>query len=196
MKWFRVISPIALSISGLAIAISYTGIFEVFELSIFDYWFRLRPTEAREERIVVVTIDESDLNYLGQWPISDEVLAQLIDKINRQQPRAIGLDIYRDLPVPPGTEKLATVLRSTPNLIGVEKAIDETVKPPAILKEQSQVALADLVVDRDSKVRRGLLSIQLDSGEVQLGLATRLALMYLASENIELQAVEIRLSDR
>jgi adenylate cyclase len=38
-------------------------------------------------------------------------------------------------------------------------------------------------------VRRGLLSIQLDNGEIQLGLATRLALMYLAAEGVELQPV-------
>ena len=189
MKWLRVISPIALGISGLAIAITQTGIFQSLELSVFDLWFRLRPTEEKEQRLIVVTIGEADLNHLGQWPISDDTLSQLIVKIKQQQPRAIGLDIYRDLPVKPGTEKLASVLRSTPNLIGVEKSIDEKVKPSTILKQQEQVASADLIVDDDSKVRRGLLSIQLDNGQVQLGLATRLALMYLATEGVELQAV-------
>ena len=190
MKWLRVLSPIALGISGIAIAINYTGVFQALELSVFDWWFRLRPAEAREERIVVVTISESDISHLGQWPISDEILSELITKIKQQQPRAIGLDLYRDLPVKPGTEKLDAVLRSTPNLIGVEKAIDETVKPSPILEEREQIALADLIVDRDSKVRRGLLAIQLDNGRVQLSLAARLALTYLAAENIELQAVE------
>jgi adenylate cyclase len=37
------------------------------------------------------------------------------------QPRAIGLDIYRDLPVEPGHEKLVQVFKSTPNLIGNSK---------------------------------------------------------------------------
>jgi adenylate cyclase len=189
MKWLRIIAPIACGISVGAIAISYTGIFQSLELSVLDWWFRLRPSEAREERIVVVTIDESDLARLGQWPISDEILSQLITKIREQQPRAIGLDIYRDLPVPPGTKKLDAVLRSTPNLVGVEKAIAPTVKPSPILKEEDRVALADIIVDRDGKVRRGLLSIQQDNGEVQLGLATRLALMYLAAEGVELETV-------
>ncbi len=171
------------------IAVSYTGIFQTLELSAFDLWFRLRPSEARDQRIVVVTISESDINYLGQWPISDEILSQVITKISQQKPRAIGLDIYRDLPIEPGSKKLAKVFSSTPNLIGVEKAIDEIVKPSPILKQLEQVASADLVIDRDSKVRRGLLSIQLDNGQVQLGLATKLALMYLAGEDVELQAV-------
>ena len=190
MKWFRGILPIALGISGVAIALSYTGLFQTLELSLYDRWFRLRPTEAREERVVVVTIGEADLNTLKQWPISDRVLSELIAKIEQQQPRAIGLDLYRDLPVKPGTEALASIFRSTPNLIGVEKAIADKIEPSPILQEQEQVALADLILDSDRKVRRALLSIQLDNGQVQLGLATRLALMYLAAEDIELQAVE------
>ena len=190
LKRLRDISAIASCVSGLAIALSYTGIFQSLELSILDYWFRLRPREATEKRIVVVTIGEKDINRLGQWPISDDTLSQLITKIDRQKPRVIGLDLYRDLPVSPGTEKLAATFRSTPNLVGIEKAIGTRVKPSPILKQQEQVALADLVIDRDSKVRRGLLSIQLNNGQVQLGLATRLALMYLAAEGIELEAVE------
>ena len=190
MKWLRIISPIALGTAGVAICLTYTRIFQSSELSVFDRWFCLRPVEKKEERIVVVTIDESDLNSLGQWPLSDDVLSKLITKIKQQQPRVIGLDLYRDLSVKPGTEKLEAVLRSTPNLIGVEKAVGEKVKPNAILKKREQVALADLVVDHDGKVRRSLLSLQMDNGQIQLGLATRLALMYLAAEGIELQTVE------
>ena len=190
MKWLRVISPLLLGISGTTIALSYMGIFQSLELSVLDRWFRFRPAEAKEERVVVVTIAESDLNRLGQWPISDDILSSLISKINEQQPRAIGLDLYRDLPVQPGTNKLASILRSSPNLVGVEKIIGEAVQPSKFLKEQEQVAFADLIVDRDRVVRRGLLSVSLDNGRVQLGLATRLALMYLAQEGIELQPVD------
>ena len=181
---------IALGICGLAIAINYTGVFQLLELSILDRWFCLRPDEAPEQRIVIVTMSESDLNYLQQWPISDLVLSRLISQIKQQKPRAIGLDLYRNLAVKPGTKKLEVVLRNTPNLIGVEKALNETIPPSPILKEQDRVAFADLVIDVDNKIRRGLLAIQLDNGEVQLSLSTRLALMYLAGEGIELQAVE------
>lgn len=119
----------------------------------------------------------------------NRTLSQLITKINQQNPRVIGLDIYRDLPVPPGTAELEKVFLSTPNLIGVEKLVSEKVKPSPILKQQKQVALADLVRDEDGKIRRGLLAVELDNGQVQLGLAARLALMYLAAEGIEPQTV-------
>jgi len=190
LKKLRGILGITCGVSSLVIAFSYLGIFQSLELSTLDSWFRLRPTETKERRIVIVTINESDIDQLGQWPISDEILSQLIIKISQQKPRAIGLDLYRDLPVKPGTDNLTEVLRSTPNLIGVEKAIGEQVKPSPILEEQGQIALADLVIDQDQIVRRGLLSIQLEDNHIKLGLATRLALMYLAAEGVELEAID------
>ena len=190
LKRLRDIFAIASCASGLAIAATYVGLFQNIEWLTLDLWFRLRPQEQQESRITVVTISESDLRQLGQWPISDSVLAELITKISQQQPVAIGLDLYRDLPVEPKTEKLASVFRSTPNVIGVEKAIGDRVSPPPILEQQQQIALADLLIDSDGKVRRGLLSAREKTGEVKLGLATRLALMYLSKEGIELKPVK------
>ena len=184
IKQFAPVLLLAFGISGLAIAISYLKIFQLFELSAYDAWFRFRPTEAPEKRIVVVTINESDIRQIGQWPMSDHTLGQLINKIRQQQPKAIGLDIYRDLPVSPGTKELEAVLESNPNLIGVEKIIGERVQPSPILKQQNQTALSDLVRDGDGTIRRGLLSVEIDDGQIQLGLGTRLALMYLASAEI------------
>ena len=185
IKWFWSLLLVAFAASGLTIGATYLKAFQLFELLAFDTWVRLRPLEAKENRVVVVTISESDINELGQWPLSDRTLSQLITKINQYQPRAIGLDIYRGLPVKPGTAELEAVFRSTPNLIGVEKAIGKSVKTSAILEAQGQTALADVVKDTDGKIRRGLLSIELNDGQIQLGLATTLALMYLEAEGIE-----------
>jgi diguanylate cyclase (GGDEF)-like protein len=174
----------------VAIAGSYLGIFQSLELSCWDLWVRLRPQESLESRIVVVTIDESDIDNLGHWPVSDRVLAQLITKIKQQKPRIIGLDLYRNLAVEPGEAQLNRVFESTSNLIGVEKAIGEKVKPSPILEKQGQIAMADLVVDRDGKIRRGLLSIRLSNEEIKLGLSAKLALHYLAAEGINLEKIE------
>ena len=190
LKRLRDIFAIASCASGLAIAATYLGLFQNIEWLTLDLWFRMRPQEQRESRIAVVTISESDITQLQQWPISDSVLSELIVKINQQQPRVIGLDLYRDFPVEPGGEKLTSVFRSTPNLVGVEKASGDRVAPPPILAEQQQVALADLVIDSDGKVRRGLLSVRTKDGEVKLGLATKSALMYLFQEGIELKPVK------
>ncbi len=183
---------IAPSIALLVILGSFTGVYQTLEWATFDFWFRIRDPEPKDSRIIVVNIGESDIQALGQWPISDGKLAQLLQTINQQQPRAIGLDLYRDLPHgnPEEQEALNQVYRSTPNLIAVEKVVGETVNAANLLKEQDQTAMADLVLDKDGKVRRGLIAATLDDGQTVLGLATKVALIYLQQEDIYLEASE------
>ncbi len=188
-KWQGVLIT-APTVAGLVIATAGTGSFQLLEWATLDQFFQQRPQEAVDPRILVITIDESDITQIGTWPIPDQVLAQLLRKINAQQPRAIGLDLYRDLPVEPGHQELVEVFQSTPNLIGVEKVVGETVAPSPTLKQRDQVAMADLVLDADGKVRRGLLSVQLDDESIHLGLGVKLALMYLDAEGITLQMTD------
>ncbi|MBD2040847.1 CHASE2 domain-containing protein [Microcoleus sp. FACHB-672] len=178
-------------VAGLVIIANSFGCFQLLEWATLDKFFRLRPREPVDPRIVVVTIDESDIKRLGQWPMSDAVLAKLIENLKKQQPLAIGMDLYRNLPVQPGHNALVKVYQTTPNLIAVEKVVGETVTPPVILKRQNQVALADLVIDADGKVRRGLLSVKPNENESsQLSLAARLALIYLKEKGIGLEMAD------
>jgi CHASE2 domain-containing sensor protein len=97
------------------------GLFNLPEWKIRDGWVRQRPSQAIADEIVIVTIDERDIQLVRKWPIPDWSLAQLLEKIKAQQPHAIGLDLYRDLPEGSGYEQLVQVFRNSPNLIGVEK---------------------------------------------------------------------------
>ncbi len=191
-KW-RGILLAAPSVAGLVIGAGSIGVFQLLEWATLDRFFRLRPLEPPDPRVLVVTIDEPDIARVGKWPMSDELLAKLIQNLKAQQPRAIGLDLYRDLPVEPGHQALINVFESTPNLIGVEKLAGQKVAPPPSLKKLEQVGLADLVLDADGKVRRGLISIRDDDGETKLGLAATLALMYLQKEGITLESVNAEL---
>lgn len=177
------------TIAGLVIAANSLGVFQLLEWATFDQFFCIRPPAPVEPRIVIITIDESDINKTGQWPISDAVLTQLLTKVKAQKPEAIGLDIYRDLPVPPGHLKLVKLFQSTPNLIGVEKVVGNAVPASPTLSKLKQVGMADLVLDADGKVRRALLSVR-SGGEVHLSLGTKLALMYLEKKGVKLQLID------
>jgi adenylate cyclase len=190
IRQWRGVFLTAPAVAGLAIAGSQGGLFQSMEWAAYDSAFRLRPQEATDPRLVIVTIDESDIQQFGKWPISDAVLAQAIEKIEQQQPRAIGLDIYRDLPVEPGYQRLVSVFKNTSTLIGIEKVSGKTVAAPLALSKEGRVALADLVLDADGKVRRALLSAKSKDGQTQLALGTTLALKYLESDGIGLQPVE------
>ncbi|MGB5896604.1 MAG: CHASE2 domain-containing protein [Geitlerinemataceae cyanobacterium] len=186
-QWRGVVA-IAPLVAATLVAGSRLGAFRVLEWATLDLLFQTRPIEPVDERIAIVTIDDADITQVGDWPIPDAVLAQLIEKIRDRQPLTIGLDLYRDLPEEPGHQQLVKVFESTDNLIGVEKAIgNNLVAPPPTLEKSDRVALADLIEDTDGKVRRALL---LAGSNARMGLGTRLALDYLKQQDIELQPVE------
>ncbi|MFO7031549.1 adenylate/guanylate cyclase domain-containing protein [Limnospira fusiformis CCALA 023] len=175
-------------VTALVIAIQWAGVLQLFGWAAFDQFMRLRPLEPMDPRIVVVTVDEPDIRNVGQWPIPDAVLADLVTIIDQQQPVAIGLDIYRDLPVQPGHQQLLEVYQTVPNLIGVEKVVSDgstaTIAPPPELKEKGRVGSIDLVLDADGRIRRGLLSLQPEDNQTVLSLGAKLALMYLYQHGI------------
>lgn len=168
------------------------GLFNLPEWKIRDEWVRQRSSEAIADQIVIVTIDERDIQSVRKWPVPDWALARLLEKIRAQEPRAIGLDLYRDLPEGSGHEQLVQVFRNTPNLIGVEKITGERVNPPPELKKKDQVGLADLVLDGDRFVRRALLTAEdaKEKNTIKAGLATLVALKYLEAEKISLESID------
>ncbi len=180
---------IALGVTASVLLLRFCGLLQGLELDLLDQFFRWHPPEPPEERIAIVTIDEPDIAEVGQWPIPDRVLAQVIAKIKAQEPRAIGLDLYRDLPVEPGHTDLVNLFQSTPNLFGIEKVVGNRVAPPPTLSQGQQVGFADQVLDVDGKVRRALLSVKLSENEVRYGLAVKLALYYLEAEGVTLEAI-------
>ncbi|HAG80295.1 MAG TPA: adenylate/guanylate cyclase domain-containing protein [Cyanobacteria bacterium UBA12227] len=183
----RGIWTVAPSIACLTIALRLLGWFQPWEWMALDQFFRYRPLEPVDERIVIVGINEADLKQIGQWPIPDAVLVQLIEKIKAQKPKAIGLDLYRDLPVAPGHAELVKIFQTTPNLIGIEKLNEEdpsaAVAASPVLGQLGQVGFNNLVVDVDGKLRRALLYMTKNE-QPTVSFSMRLALLYLQDKNI------------
>ncbi|WP_017715063.1 CHASE2 domain-containing protein [Kamptonema formosum] len=190
-RWrFVLAASPAVAVSVMAGGVA--GLFQQLEWATLDQFFRLRPAEPADERVLIVKINESDITKMGQWPIPDAVLAELIQKLKAKQPAAIGLDIYRDLPVEPGHQQLVRVMKSSPDLIGVKKVAGEKVAPPPALSKLDRVALADLVLDADGKVRRSLISANDSTGQIALSLGARLSLMYLESKGVTLKKLDAK----
>lgn len=176
----------ASAVASTVIVMRWFGFFQVWEWAAFDQFVRWRPAEPIDSRIVIVEIKEADLQKYG-YPISDAVLAQLLQKLHAGKPRAIGLDIYRDLPTQPGNAELLKTFKTIPNLIGIELMPDETrlgVRPPPVLEALDRIGFNNVVIDADSKVRRTLLYAWPGDGKTHQSFALRLALLYLEGEGI------------
>ncbi len=174
-------------------ALKMTGNLQVFELAIHDRNIMFEHHKLEQEPpILLVKVVESDIQALGQWPLSDKILSETIEIIAAYKPRAIGVDIYRDIPVPPGHDQLIKTLRSNQNIIVVEKFGDEQsngVLGPPVLQGTEQLGFNDIPSDSGGIVRRGLLF--LDDGETSyFSFPLRLALLYLQVEGVFPQAGE------
>lgn len=187
-QWRGVIIAVP-SVTVMILGIRATGVLQALEFPVLDQFFLLRPQAPIDPRIVIVEINEADVQKVGHWSLTDTELAGLLETIKQQKPAAIGLDLYRDLPVEPGGQALTKLFETTPNLIGVQKvgssSDSSSVNPPPVLKQQDQVGANDLVLDADGKVRRGLFYLEDQTGETVLSFSFKLAEQYLKTKGIE-----------
>ncbi len=173
--------------AGIVILLRSLGLLQTWEWGLYDHFFRLRPAEPLDPRIVIVGITEADIQKYG-YPINDRLLAELLYKLNSLKPRAIGIDIYRDSPQEPGYKNLVTALGNIPNIIGIEKIGTKDnlgIKPPAILDQKEQIGFNNIIMDADGKIRRGLLYMHLEDGDFRESFPLKLALNYLKTEGIK-----------
>jgi adenylate cyclase len=174
----------------VTIGIRELGLLQGLELFAYDQVLQGRPREPIDRRVAIVSITDADLRRFGTTSLSDGVYATAIERLKAMGPRAIGLDIYRDLPQNPGHDRLVRVFKNTPYLIAIAKvqgtnAADRVAPPPA-LAGTDRVASNDFVADLDGKVRRAFIAtIDPNNPDQQVyGLGLYLALLYLNHDGI------------
>lgn len=176
--------------TGVVVGVRHVGGFQQAELVTFDWMMRSRYwNRGKDERLLLVAITEADIQQQQQWPLSDRLVAQVLEKISRFEPAVIGLDLYRDVPQEPGHQELRSQLRSLPNLIGITKLADSQdpgVPAPPILPPDA-IGFNDIVTDPDGVVRRNLLFAATGNGDTSFSFALRVALRYLSLHGISLK---------
>lgn len=161
------------------------GGLEPLELLLYDRLLQLQPpipgrgsNESKSsDRLLVVGINGEDLERYG-WPLTDEILADSLTALQRHDPRVIGVDLYRNLPKPPGSAALSRALQAS-NIVGIMDH-GAGIAPPTDL-EPDQVGFNDLVLDNDGVVRRSLLFVGTPE-EAYYSFPLRISLQYLAQE--------------
>ncbi|MUG97795.1 CHASE2 domain-containing protein [Scytonema sp. UIC 10036] len=183
--------------TGLVMAVRFLGGLQPVELWAFDQLMRLQSDRGIDERLLVVKVTEQDIRQQRQYPLSDRVILQAIEKLQVHQPRAIGLDIYRDFPVEPGYRELAAHIQKNPRLVTICEVSQPESKggnkfgvasPPASSTEN--VGFSDLAVEPDGTVRRYLFHLNPGESLCQASYAfsAELAFRYLYSEGIQPEA--------
>ncbi|NJN62853.1 MAG: CHASE2 domain-containing protein [Coleofasciculaceae cyanobacterium RL_1_1] len=166
-------------------ALQPLGLLRDVDWSVNDTLLRMRPQAPVDESIVIVYADEPDVVDLS-WPLSDQVLADLLQRIDAAKPIAVGLDIFRDIPVgnPADFQKLHQFMGAMESLYGIDRLAtnqSKIVAPPPILEAENRVGFANLPMDADLRIRRLMLSWKAAGDEeFRSSLALLLAERYLA----------------
>ncbi|MEW5861541.1 MAG: CHASE2 domain-containing protein [Cyanobacteriota bacterium] len=187
--------------TSLVVGARQMGILQGQELGAFDQLTRMRRDEGPDNRLLLVEITQGDIETENGWPISDATIAKALEKLEQHEPRAIGIDIIRDVPVKDGNANLLKILKGSDRIITICQLSDgkEAGFPPPPGISPDQVGFADFVKEPDGWVRRSLLvanppvpkaplenpHLCSDPEEQLTSLDLTLALMYLQAEGIE-----------
>jgi CHASE2 domain-containing sensor protein len=150
--------------------LKHAGLLQPLEFRIYDFFLRQQPKAATSDPIVLVEMTEADIQDPSlDYPIHDDKLAELLRALEAQKPAIIGLDIWRDNPVPKigvGLPELNQVLKENDNIIAIftlGKADEGIGGPPVLERDPGRVAFndnfeVDVGVDKMvPKVRRTFL---------------------------------------
>ncbi|HEY9657816.1 MAG TPA: CHASE2 domain-containing protein, partial [Allocoleopsis sp.] len=195
---FKKILVFSLLITVLSMGMRYVGLLQSWELSAFDQMTRLRPPEPPDSRLLIVAVTEEDLRLPVQTQrkgsLSDLALAQLLDRLLPLQPRAIGLDIYRDFSASSTQPKLIDQLRQNPAIFAICKVSDQTINhagiapPPEV--PLARQGFSDVLEDPDRVLRRQLLAMDANPTSpctTPYALSAQLAFHFLEAEGIPIR---------
>ncbi len=163
------------------------GYLEPLELATYDLALNHRwKAETADPRILIVGVTETDFTKLKVTnPLSDQIVAQAIQSLRRHQPRAIGLDIYRDQPNGAGQAELGVALPqpevvSICKMPGMDQAEYPVIAAPGQLSAKN-VGFTNFSIDPDKVLRRQILGMSIldRKCDTDHSLSMRLVLQYL-----------------
>jgi len=196
---------ITATVFGLVTALRITGALESLEIATYDEFLRRRPLPAANaQRITLIEIVEDDIRSFGH-PLCDDTLSSVLERVLAANPRAIGVDLYRDAPVPqpcgardpdaplpPHYQALGKVVTEADRIVMVMGFPDPDgggTPPPKFLEGSNQFGFADLPIDinQDGSLRRALLFLW-DGDTPYVSFPLQLALRYLTPDGLTLTA--------
>lgn len=171
------------------------GWLQFLEFRAYDFFLRQTPLLPSGDPIVLVELTESDIqNPDLDYPLTDEKLAELLQTIVDQHPAVIGLDFWRDVPVPKSglhLTNLNQVLLENTNIVGIY-TLDGIQPPGALMPFPDRLGFNDnFPVDNGvekttPKVRRTWLFVKAESGQRLDSFPFRMASTYLAQHGVDL----------
>ena len=209
LRWIRkifpskdsvyIVLPTSVFITLLLMGIRYFGLLQPLELQAYDWMIRLSggETENLDNPIVVIGITDEDIEKWGQRKISDQKLAELLNKLELDyKPKIIGLDIFLDEQVGEGKATTKAANQAYEDLLELVKKSDQifascqvyrtdrpiagSKPPPGVLEDR--LGYTNSITDSDAVTRRYILTQNFEPAslcQTRFSLGFQLAAQYL-----------------
>ncbi len=177
-------------VTGAVMGVRWMGMLEHLEKKAFDELAQIMPDKGLDSRLLIIGVTADDFKKLNnEYPLHDKTIVRVLEKLNKHQPRTIGLDIYRDIPQGQGRNDLIKYLQKHNHVIPIcmfpdPKKISEGIAPLPGLADRP--GFGDIVEDSDRTIRRHLLAMKpYPSSQCQASssLSFELALHYLKNKS-------------
>ncbi|MEL7408453.1 MAG: CHASE2 domain-containing protein [Cyanobacteria bacterium J06558_2] len=181
---------LTITVTILVLGMRRLGVLQALELLTYDWMVNLQQQDEIDPRLLIVEITDKDIEKYNSYPLKDQTFAQLLQKLQQEQPKVIGFDIYREIDYPPGTDILRKELQQD-NVVVIQligNGNNSVSPPPGIASEQ--IGFNDMVVDvGDDVLRRNLMYVRFGQNYEQemYSFALRLSLKYLDATQPEVQ---------
>jgi adenylate cyclase len=153
-----ILNILILSIFSLILSLPY---FKEINTSFTD---KLQGEKVARDEIVLLLIDDKSLSKIGAWPWNRDTFADLITKVDKKNPRVIGLDVLF-LETRDGDDKLIETLHTiNSRLVLPEKIIDQEVYKSIFSSEKTNLGYVNLNTDSDGKIRTSTITKNINSG--------------------------------
>ena len=173
------------------------GWLEASELKLYDRLLSWGSISPVEQRVLVVTIDDRDIQYQHdqgmalnmRGSLADSALEQLLPKLQAGGAKAIASDVIHDFPF---SAELNNIVAQTDNFLAIcrlkiEQSQLVSIPAPDQLPLE-QVGFSNWAIDNDGTVRRQILGMSPDDVcQTSVSLSLRLALKYLEPIKVEYQ---------
>ena len=194
-----------LTISALITAAAFAAIagarsagsLEGLELGAYDWLLRSRPLIQPEDNpVVLIRLREEEIQKYG-YPLCDARMAVAIARLQEMGAIAIGVDIYRDIPIESCTGRVGdqglagkdtdlaeVALRDDRVIMLAAPLEDPPIAPPKFLEGTDQIAVPLIGVDANGIAHRALIGYHGPDNVGYFSLSFKLALRYLREREV------------
>lgn len=177
--WQRLVLVLAVGfLAGLfVLGLRYFGALQTLELDQYDVSMaRLAEPQVLSD-VVLLALTDEDLARWG-WPVPDAQIAAITQASLNAGARAVGVDIYRDVPVGDGRAELLEIL-ADPRVTVISRLETDGVGGVAA-PEGVRSGFADIPIDPDGVARRALLLVNTENG-IELSFPMQVAMTHLGT---------------